>query len=296
MILAGAALLVGLWFVAVAPQRERAAAAGRALSQAQSTRDSAVAQERTAVAAESGFNGNVAAIASLQKALPAGDDVSGLLHALEVSGDQQGAKVRSITASTGSGPGASAPTSTGSATQSANPATGPATTAHAAVAQANAAGQAAGNTTPGTSTAGSTPGMTSAAVTAGSFPSQTYTLSVDGGFLQVQKLLDTAYHWASVNRGVVAVGGRLLSIQSVSIKDGSASSSAQTPGGAPEAAITVTVYTLPSSQATPAALLAQLPHSATSLIPGGTTPTSSSGTSAATGSRAPVSAVVGVPR
>ena len=119
-------------------------------------------------------------------------------------------------------------------------------------------------------------------------------MTVAGDFTHVQHFLDTVNRWTSVKGRNVTVSGRLLSLQSVSLSNGTggaaasaspaASPAAGSGSGSMSASITVSVYTLPVGEAGPAALLRQLAPSATAPV------ASSRPGSAATAHPAPVAA------
>jgi len=293
MIVAAAALVLGLWFMAVAPERKQAAKAGADLAQAQNTRASAVASERAALRAQSNFNANVTTISELQRAVPVSLAISPLLSSLESTANSEGVDFRSLSSgSGGSGSGSGSPAA--APASASGPVAGPTGAATGAVNTANASSQAAANANPGGgSSATPGPGGAASAPAATSFPTQSFTLTVAGDFTHLQHFLDTVNRWTSVSGRNVTVAGRLLNLQSVSLthSGGGAASSAGSPssgGGAGAgsmlASIIMTVYTLPATEASPAALLAQLDPSATAPFrgaPGATrTPVAAASTAA----------------
>lgn len=277
MIVAAGVLLFGMWFVAVSPERQKAAQAAAALASAQSQRDAALVAERTAEQARSNFGANVNALAKLGQAVPASQDISSLLAELESTARAQGVDFRSITSGSG-GSAAGGPTSAAAAPATPSPAptggpvAGPTSSANAAVGKANASSAAAANANPGAPTPPGAAGASTAST--GSFPGQTFNMIVAGDFVHLQGYLNTLNHWTSVSAGHVTVSGPLLSIQSVTLQTGGAGGAGGAPNpvavssgnGSMSATVSISVYTLPPGQSTPAALLAQLQPSATAPI------------------------------
>ena len=276
MIVAAAALLGAMWFMVVAPERKQAAKAGADLAQAQNTRESALASERTAEQAQSSFNANAVTIGQLQRAVPVSSDVSPLLDALESTARADGVDFRSLSSST---TGGSAGQSASRPPSASGPVAGPTSGATGAVSTANASSQAAANASPGAGPAPSPSAAAAAAspaAAASTFPPQSFTMTVAGDFTHVQHFLDTVNRWTSVKGRNVTVSGRLLSLQSVSLSNGTggaaasaspaASPAAGSGSGSMSASITVSVYTLPVGEAGPAALLRQLAPSATAPV------------------------------
>jgi type VI secretion system secreted protein VgrG len=267
LLLTAGALLVGTWFMLVSPERKQAQQAAQQLSQAQSQRDSALAAERSAEAAKSGLTANVDAVNRLQKAVPATQDVSALLHALEATAIAQGVDFRTISSGAG-GSGASGGSAPASSGGSAALVSGPTSAANGAVGKANAAGQAAANANPGATPSSSAPAASSPAAStsgagAGSFPSQTFNITVAGSFVHLHGFLNAIHGWTTVNGANISVAGPLLNITSVTLNSGSASGGASSgssgsAAGGMSANVTINIYNHPATDLSPSTLLAQL--------------------------------------
>jgi len=182
MVLTVAGVLGALWFLAVTPQRQRAAAAAGQLAAVDARRSTALSAQATALAARSHFPTYVSDISLLARAVPAGPGVSALLKQLESTAARDHVDVRSITVA--GGPTASGP---GAAVTSA-PTTQPTTV-----------------TTPGTS------GVAAA------LPSTSFSFTFEGTFLDLERFFDGVNHYTAVNGSDLRVHGRLLSLQSVNL-------------------------------------------------------------------------------
>ena len=77
-----AALLVGVWFLAVAPERERAASLNSQVTTASEQLQSAQSALASARSAEAQYPAAYASIVSLGKAVPASEEVPSLLYQL----------------------------------------------------------------------------------------------------------------------------------------------------------------------------------------------------------------------
>jgi Tfp pilus assembly protein PilO len=101
-----AVVLVGVWFLAVAPEREKAAQLNASVSTASEQLQSAEAALASARSAEAQYPAAYASIVSLGKAVPAAEEVPSLLYQLAHVADSRDVEFGSIT--NGSGAAAAA--------------------------------------------------------------------------------------------------------------------------------------------------------------------------------------------
>jgi Tfp pilus assembly protein PilO len=92
-----AVVLVGLWFIAVAPEREKAARLNATVSSASEQLQSAETALASARSAEAKYPAAYASIVSLGKAVPATDEVPSLLYQLAHVADSRDVEFGSIT-------------------------------------------------------------------------------------------------------------------------------------------------------------------------------------------------------
>jgi hypothetical protein len=121
MVIAALGILVGVWFLAVAPKREQAAKLATEVSAAQGQLASAESQVASASAAQARYQSAYASIVRLGKAVPAKQEVPTLIYQLAQATNQKNVEFASITTTVpGAGPaGASATSSSTSSTASA---------------------------------------------------------------------------------------------------------------------------------------------------------------------------------
>jgi len=108
-----AALLVGVWFLAVAPERERAASLNSQVTTASEQLQSAQSALASARSAEAQYPAAYASIVSLGKAVPASEEVPSLLYQLAHVADSKDVEFGSITNGTSATSGAPAAASAG---------------------------------------------------------------------------------------------------------------------------------------------------------------------------------------
>ena len=307
-------LLVGYWFLLLAPKRDAAAQASKELTKQTERRDKAQAAANTARGAQTDFAADYAEIVRLGKAIPAGVDMPSLLVQLDraaegtdirftkvAQGQRTDTAAPASTAPTtdnstsaptsGAAPveagGATAQSAPGSAVESAN------NTAQTASNQADAASQSGVDAT--TSTSSSTGGLpigggatNPAAPTAGgTSPAGLETMPLDLEF--VGNFFDLADFFHSVKRFVrianqnVVVSGRLVTVEGVKFSSD--------PQIFPrvKAEMAVTVYLSPKAQGTTAGATPQGPTPAPGAptTPASTEPSSSPTTAAPTATATP---------
>lgn len=82
-VLAAVAVMAGFWFLLLAPKRTEISTANAAITQAETTRDAAVAAAAAAEQARGSYPQNYATVARLGKAVPEDDDIASLVYQLE---------------------------------------------------------------------------------------------------------------------------------------------------------------------------------------------------------------------
>jgi len=301
-------LLVGYWFLLLAPKRDAAAQASKELTKQTERRDKAQAAANTARGAQTDFAADYAEIVRLGKAIPAGVDMPSLLVQLDraaagtdirftkvAQGQRTDTAAPASTAPTTdnstSAPveagGATAQSAPGSAVESAN------NTAQTASTQADAASQSGVDATTSTST--STGGLpvgggatnTAAPAAAGTGPAGLETMPLDlefvGNFFDLADFFHSVKRFVRVANQNVVVSGRLVTVEGVKFSSD--------PQIFPrvKAEMTVTVYLSPKVQGTTAGATPQGPTPAPGAptTPASTEPSSSPTTAAPTATATP---------
>jgi hypothetical protein len=182
-ILAVAAAIAAVWFLAVAPKRQEAGDLGAQAAQAQANRDATSARATTVEQARAAYRKDYATIARLGKAVPPRADVASLVFQLEAAARAAKVDFRSVTVESA-------------------PATAPAPASSSKDAGAKASGTATGTAAP-------------AATPASGVDSQPFTFSFEGKFVGLRRLLAAIDRFSHVDGGTLAVSGRLLTVDSV---------------------------------------------------------------------------------
>jgi hypothetical protein len=175
-IVAVAAVVAAMWFLAVAPKRQEAAGLGAQVVQAQARLDAANARGATVEPARASYRKDYATVARLGKAVPPRADVASLVFQLEAAARAANVDFRSVTVETA-------------------PATAP-----APASSKDAGAKATG---------------TGAAPAAASVDSQPFTFSFEGKFVGLRRLLAAIDRFSRVDGGTLSVSGRLLTVDSV---------------------------------------------------------------------------------
>jgi hypothetical protein len=180
-----AAAVAAVWFLAIAPKRREAAGLGAQVTQAQARRDTANARATTVAQARSVYGRDYATIARLGKAVPPRGDVASLVFQLETAARAAGVDFRSVTVET-------------------RPATAPA---------------AAGGDR-GKETADGAGGASEASATTADVEPQPFTFSFEGTFAGLRNLLAVIDRFSRVDDDKLSVRGRLLTIDTVAMTAG----------------------------------------------------------------------------
>ena len=258
MVLAVAAVaaLAGFWFLALGPKRDDAKALDGKLATAQQRLQTAQDAATRAQGAKSRYRKDYAALARLGAAVPGDDNTATLLYQLQAAASGTRVDLRTFSV-------------TGGANSSANPTPAPSA----------ASSGSSGSSTSGSSSSTSTPAAATQAATAtlppgasvgtAGFPTMPFEFTFQGSFAEMQTLLRSIHGFVRVKGDDVAVNGRLLTINGISL----------VPKNFPrvEAKLDATAFLLPADQSPTPAVQPSASQTSTT-----TTPTSS-----ATGVTAP---------
>jgi hypothetical protein len=185
-ILAVAAAIAAVWFMAVAPKRHEAADLGAQVAQAQVRRDAATTRAATAEHARATYPKDYATVARLGKAVPSHADVASLLFQLETAARAAKVDFRSVTVD-------SSPTK----------------------APVPPAGDAAAAKAPAAAAATGTGAATQATVPATTIDPRPFTFSFEGTFAGLRRLLAAIDRFSRVGHSTLSVSGRLLTVDTV---------------------------------------------------------------------------------
>jgi hypothetical protein len=203
-IVAGAVALVialaGFWLLLIAPKRSETSAVQGKVEQAQSRRDAATAAAATAEQAKAGYQRDYAVVAKLGKAVPADDDVASLVYQLETIARAGKIDFRAVKL-TGAA-GAPPPTTTTSGAAAKDSKDGKDTSAAASTAPV---APVVAQPPPGT------------VVGAAGLLTVPFTFTFDGGYLKLQRFLNSINSMAKNSKNQIKVNGRLLTIDGFSL-------------------------------------------------------------------------------
>lgn len=188
-------VLGGFWFVAVKPKRSEAKALEAQIVTQQQRLQTAQATLATGVKAKAEHRGDQAAIAELGKAVPADDDLASLVYQLDAVADTADVDFRALTRAASNGPSAAA-------------AAAPASTSPASGASGTAA-SAAASLPPG------------AVVGTAGLATLPFAFDFSGSFFDLERFLGDVQDFVVSRDGKLAVRGRLLTIDGVSLVPGS---------------------------------------------------------------------------
>lgn len=250
------------WFMLVKPERQEAAKLAGEVAAEQTRLSGAQAAVAAAEAARARYATDYATVARLGKAIPADDDVASLVFQLEATADAHHVDFRAVKSSAAGG--AAAP---------------PVATPAEQVASANAAGEgtkaqddpAAG--TPATqAAAASAPAGTPVGVAG--LPTLPFSFTFDGSYKNMRSFLGALDDLTVVKKGDLVIRGRLLTIDSVSLKESRE--------GFPlvQAEVQATAYLVPPTEGLTAGATPQGPAAATPAAASPAPPASGSSTPA----------------
>jgi hypothetical protein len=248
------AALGGFWFLVLGPKRDDAKALDGKIASADQRLQAAQQAASQAESAKSAYRKDYAAVARLGAAVPADDNTATLLYQLQsaASGARVDLRTFSVTGGATSSANSTPAQSSSSSSSSDSSSTGTSTSTSASASAA--ATQAATATLP--------PG---ASVGTAGFPTMPFEFTFQGSFAEMQDLLRSIHGFVRVKGDDVAVSGRLLTVNGISLL----------PTTFPQvkAKIAATAFLLPANQsATPAVQATGTQSSTTSSAIGATTP------------------------
>jgi hypothetical protein len=175
-------LLAAFWFLALAPKREAARAAGDQVAAAQAHLSEAQSRLADVEAAQASYGADQATLAELGKAVPRDDDTGSLFFQLSRAAKRAGIDFRSFTLDATASPAAPA----------------------------------------GDATASSTPLPPGAQPGADGLSELPLKFTFDGGYFELQRLLELVHGFTVADGDDVRVRGRLLAVGSVALTRGQA--------------------------------------------------------------------------
>ena len=280
LVLVPIVILLGYWFMVLAPKRTESQKVTQELTKAQAARDAAEQQVAQLNAAKASFATDYATVIRLGKAVPTSLDMPSLLVQLDRSARGTGIEIDDFKpgapGGSSSGGASSASTPPGGGNNPAAPGSPPAQgfpgkqaqKAGSAVTEANGASQASADTanSAGSSSSGaattSAPGLVSVPLT----------FTVRGGYFGLSDFLHRMKRFVRVVNDQIVVRGRLLTIESFSFERPDPKEAGL------KADVTATIYLTPPDQGTSAGATANGPAAASSGASADTTSTSPSST------------------
>jgi hypothetical protein len=237
------AALGGFWFLALSPKRDDAKALDGKIASAQQRLQTAQQAANEAQGAKNAYRKDYAAVARLGAAVPSDDNTATLLYQLQSA--SSGARVDLRTFSV-----------TGGATSSAN-----STPAASSASSTSPGASASGSSTSTSASAAATQAATAtlppgASVGTAGFPTMPFEFTFQGSFAEMQDLLRSIHGFVRVKGEDVAVSGRLLTVNGISL----------IPTTFPQvkAKIVATAFLLPANQSATPAVQAGATQSSTS--------------------------------
>lgn len=251
VVIAVLGLVAGAWMLLIKPEHTKAQSLAAQISTLQGQLTTAQGQVSSGLAARSQFAADYAELARLGEALPTDDEVPSLIYQLQSAASAAKVDFRTLQMSAST---SSTPVTTTSSSSSSSSATRAATAAVAATPPGAATGPAG-------------------------LPTEQFTFQFNGSFFNLAGFFRRLQQFVIANNSHIAVSGRLLTINAVSLQPG--------PNGFPQisANVSATTYMAPAQTVL---------NSATPAGPGGTTSsTGSTGTSS--GSPTPAAATISSP-
>ncbi len=217
MILVPFAVVLGYWFLLMAPKREAAATAETTLQAEQATLAEAEANANTVSAAKANFARDYAAVVALGKAIPSSVDMPSLLVQLEQAANGTGIELDSVTTGEREPVAEAAPTGTSAPTAPSGQPPQSAPGAAAADAQSAADDASAGNTASDPSAAGTAtdPAAAGSAPAPSALESVSLEFKFTGEFFSLADFFHRLKRFVYVEGDKVRVRGRLMTIDGV---------------------------------------------------------------------------------
>jgi hypothetical protein len=259
LVVLGAAVLAGFWFLALSPKRHEASNIGKKVDEKRTELDALRQDVAASEAARAAYAANYTAVARLGKAVPADDDVPSLVYQLDRTATNNDVDFRTLklTSSSGNAPPPPPAASGGSGGQSgSNGQSGSGDQAQNGGSQNGGSGNNGGG-----GESGSQSGQSGGATSTAAAPSQAATADLPPGavvgtagiatmpfsFKFEGSFFNLAGFFGRVERYVrggarLDVTGRLLTIDGISLTEG--------PGGFPKmnASVSATAYVLPGDE------------------------------------------------
>lgn len=254
MVVGAFVAIAGFWFMALKPKRTDAQAITAKIVTERQRLETAQQTVAAGEQAKAGYPSDYSTVAELGKALPADDDLPTLLYQLEATARGAHVSFRSLTRTAGAGgttatPAAGAAASTGASGAS----TAGSSSAGSAGASSSSTGAGSAATSGSTATAGAAPAATAASalppgavVGAAGLATLPFSFNFTGSYAELERLLSDVQGFVHANGDKIAVRGRLLTIDGVSLVPGSSGLSNL------QAKLAVTAYLAPQT-ATPSA-------------------------------------------
>jgi hypothetical protein len=225
------------WFLLLAPKRAEAGRLAKQLAGQQQKLTAATGELAAALQAKQDYAGNYRQVARLGQAVPADDEVQSLVFQLDAAATAAGVSFRGATLvpSTDAASATATPTPI-TATPAPSSSTGSSTSATPTTPAASATSAPA--TQAGTSTL--PPG---ASVGPAGFPTMPFTLTFTGSFAHMAGFFHRLDDFVQAGGTTVRVGGRLLTVDGVTLATG--------PKGFPQikASVAATAYLVPAADA-----------------------------------------------
>jgi hypothetical protein len=217
MMLVPFVVVLGFWFLLMAPKREAAATAETTLQTEQATLAEAEANANTVSAAKANFARDYAAVVALGKAIPSSVDMPSLLVQLEQAANGTGIEVDGVTAGDREPVVEAAPTATSAPTAPSGQPPQSAPGAAAADAQSAADDASAGNTASDPSAAGTAtdPAAAGSAPAPSALESVSLEFKFTGEFFSLADFFHRLKRFVYVEGDKVRVRGRLMTIDGV---------------------------------------------------------------------------------
>lgn len=226
-VIVAVALLAAYWLLLLAPKRDEAKKVGAEVTQAQQTASTSRSGLAAARNAKRSYSRNYAMIARLGQAVPTDDNVPSLVFQVESAARATHVDFRAVkltgstdasaaTAVAPTPPATTTPAPTTTTPTTTTPTTTTPTTTTPAGTSSASSTTTASATAPATQAATATlpPG---AAVGPAGFPTMPFSLTFDGSFFHIAAFFHRLQRFVDAGGHVIRVGGRLLTLDGVSL-------------------------------------------------------------------------------
>lgn len=243
LVLLGASVIAGFWFVVLKPKRAEATKLDAQVAVAQQRLQKAQAGLGQAQKAKRDYDSDYAMVARLGKAVPQDDNMPSLLYELQSAAHGARIDFRSLQLS-GAAPGAAppAPAAASSASSSAGSSSSGGSSS-SSNSSSSSSSSSSSTAAPATQVAAASLPPGASVGTAG-FPTMPFEFTFQGSYVDMEHLLDAVQQFVSVDGKTVQVHGRLLSVDGISLVPQTSSQV--------KASISATAYLLPADEGTTA--------------------------------------------